>query len=143
MSFADVNYAGNRKQRRRERFLIEMIQFEPGKGLIALVEQHYLERRRWSSGVTLIMKLRVPLVRNWFGYCEPAMKQTLYETGERSLILRQRTTLVTLIYAPSSTTDKDGERDLELLQIEKNNQYCFDFNISVDDVVRTGAQRSG
>jgi len=37
MSFADAEYAGKRKQARRERFLIEM----DWKGLIALIEPHY------------------------------------------------------------------------------------------------------
>jgi IS5 family transposase len=35
MSFADAEYAGKRKQTRRERFLIEMDQVVPWKGLIA------------------------------------------------------------------------------------------------------------
>ena len=38
MSFADAEYAGKRKQTRRERFLIEMDQVVPCKGLIALIE---------------------------------------------------------------------------------------------------------
>ncbi len=41
MSFADAEYAGKRKQTRRERFLIEMDQVVPWKGLIALIEPHY------------------------------------------------------------------------------------------------------
>ena len=41
MSFADAEYAGKRKQTRRERFLIEMDQVVPSKGLIALIEPHY------------------------------------------------------------------------------------------------------
>lgn len=34
-------YAGKRKQTRRERFLIEMDRVMPWKGLIALIEPHY------------------------------------------------------------------------------------------------------
>ena len=41
MSFADAEYAGKRKQTRRERFLIEMDQVVPWKGLIALIEPYY------------------------------------------------------------------------------------------------------
>jgi IS5 family transposase len=46
MSFADAEYAGKRKQTRRERFLIEMDQVVSWKGLIALIEPHYLAVRR-------------------------------------------------------------------------------------------------
>jgi IS5 family transposase len=40
-TFADAEYAGKRKQTRRERFLIEMDRVMPWKGLIALIEPHY------------------------------------------------------------------------------------------------------
>jgi len=41
ISFADAAYAGKRKQTRRERFLVEMDQVVPWKGLITLIEPHY------------------------------------------------------------------------------------------------------
>ena len=41
MTFADAEYAGKRKQTRKELFLIEMDQVVPWQGLIALIEPHY------------------------------------------------------------------------------------------------------
>lgn len=41
MSFSDFEYAGKRKQTRRERFLAEMDQVVPWTGLVALIEPHY------------------------------------------------------------------------------------------------------
>lgn len=41
MSFSDFEYAGKRKQTRRERFLAEMEQVVPWRGLVALIEPHY------------------------------------------------------------------------------------------------------
>ncbi|MBN4173883.1 hypothetical protein GSU75_01084 [Pseudomonas savastanoi pv. phaseolicola] len=41
MTFADAEYAGKRKQTRKELFLIEMDQVVPWKGLIALIEPYY------------------------------------------------------------------------------------------------------
>nr|EIU3324522.1 IS5/IS1182 family transposase [Pseudomonas aeruginosa] len=41
MTFADAEYAGKRKQTRKELFLIEMEQVVPWQGLIALIEPHY------------------------------------------------------------------------------------------------------
>lgn len=38
MSFADAEYAGKRKKTRRERFLIEMDQVVPWKGLVTFIE---------------------------------------------------------------------------------------------------------
>ena len=41
MTFADAEYAGKRKQTRKELFLIEMDQVVSWKGLVALIEPHY------------------------------------------------------------------------------------------------------
>ncbi len=41
MSFSDFEYAGKRKQTRRERFLAEMDQVVPWAGLVALIEPYY------------------------------------------------------------------------------------------------------
>ena len=40
VSFADAEYAGKHKLTRRERFLIEMDQVMPWKGLVALIEPY-------------------------------------------------------------------------------------------------------
>ncbi len=41
MSFSDFEYAGKRKQTRRERFLAEMDQVVPWTGLLGLIEPFY------------------------------------------------------------------------------------------------------
>ncbi len=53
MSFADAEYADKRKQTRRERFLIEMDQVVPWKGLIALVEPNYPKGEGGPSRVSV------------------------------------------------------------------------------------------
>ncbi|WP_122284729.1 IS5 family transposase, partial [Pseudomonas syringae group genomosp. 3] len=85
MSFADAEYAGKRKQTRRERFLIEMDQVVPWKGLIALIEPHYPKGEGGRQAYPLMAMLRIHLMQNWFGYSDPAMEEALYETT----ILRQ------------------------------------------------------
>ena len=85
MTFADAEYAGKRKQTRRERFLIEMDQVVPWKGLIALIEPHYPKGEGGRPAYPLLAMLRVHLMQNWFGYSDPAMEEALYETT----ILRQ------------------------------------------------------
>ena len=40
MSFSDFEYAGKRKQTRRERFLAEMDQVVPWSGLLGLIEPY-------------------------------------------------------------------------------------------------------
>ena len=53
MSFADAEYAGKSKQTRRERFLIEMDQVVPWKGLVTLIEPRYSKGEGGPSGVSV------------------------------------------------------------------------------------------
>ncbi len=80
MSFADAEYAGKRKQTRRERSLIEMHQVVPWMGLITLIEPIYPKGDGVCPAYLLMAMLRVHLTQNWFGYSDPAMEESLYET---------------------------------------------------------------
>jgi IS5 family transposase len=108
ISFADAEYAGKRKQTRRERFLVEMDQVVPWKGLIALIEPHYPKGEGGRPAYPLMAILRVHLMQNWFGYSDPAMEESLYETT----ILRQFAGLH-LDRIPDETTILNFRRLLE------------------------------
>ena len=85
MTFADAEYAGKRKQTRKELCLIEMDQVVPWNGLIKLIEPFYPKGEGGRPAYPLMMMLHVHLMQNWFGYSDPAMEEALYETT----ILRQ------------------------------------------------------
>ncbi|SEC81662.1 IS5 family transposase [Pseudomonas anguilliseptica] len=108
MTFADAEYAGKRKQTRKELFLIEMDQVVPWKGLIALIEPHYPKGEGGRPAYPLMAMLRVHLMQNWFGYSDPAMEESLYETT----ILRQFAGL-SLERIPDETTILNFRRLLE------------------------------
>lgn len=108
MTFADAEYAGKRKQTRKELFLIEMDRVVPWKGLIALIEPHYPKGEGGRPAYPLMAMLRVHLMQNWFGYSDPAMEEALYETT----ILRQFSGL-SLEHIPDETTILNFRRLLE------------------------------
>jgi len=108
MTFADAEYAGKRKQTRKELFLIEMDRVVPWKGLIALIEPHYPKGEGGRPSYPLMAMLRVHLMQNWFGYSDPAMEEALYETT----ILRQFAGL-SLERIPDETTILNFRRVLE------------------------------
>lgn len=78
MSFSDFEYAGKRKQTRRERFLAEMEQVVPCAGLVALIEPHY-PKGGGRKPYPLETMLRIHLLQNWFSLSDPAMEEALYE----------------------------------------------------------------
>lgn len=108
MTFADAEYAGKRKQTRKELFLIEMDRVVPWKGLIALIEPHYPKGEGGRPAYPLMAMLRVHLLQNWLGYSDPAMEEALYETT----ILRQFAGL-NLERIPDETTILNFRRLLE------------------------------
>ena len=108
MTFADAEYAGKRKQTRKELFLIEMDQVVSWKGVIALIEPHYPRGEGGRPAYPLMAMLRVHLMQNWFGYSDPAMEEALYET----MILRQFAGL-SLERIPDETTILNFRRLLE------------------------------
>ena len=71
ISFADAEYACKRKRTRREVFLSEMDKVVPWKGLIALIEPHYLKGKGGRPAYPLMAMSRVHLMQNWFGYSDP------------------------------------------------------------------------
>ncbi len=108
MTFADAEYAGKRKQTRKELFLIEMDQVVPWKGLFALIDPHYPKGEGGRPAYPLMAMLRIHLMQNWFGYSDPAMEEALYETT----ILRQFAGL-NLERIPDETTILNFRRLLE------------------------------
>ena len=108
ITVADAEYAGKRKQTRKELFLIEMDQVVPWKGLIALIEPHYPKGEGGRPAYPLMAMLRIHLMQNWFGYSDPAMEEALYETT----ILRQFAGL-SLERIPDETTILNFRRLLE------------------------------
>jgi len=83
MMLADAEYTGKSQQTHKELFLIEMHQVLPWKG--SLLELHYPESEGSRSSYSLAAILRIHLIQSSFGYDDPAMEYTFYETT----ILRQ------------------------------------------------------
>jgi IS5 family transposase len=79
MSFGDAEYAGKRKQTRRELFLAEMERVVPWKSLMDLIEPFYPIAGRGRHPYPLETMLRVHLMQNWFALSDPAMEEALYE----------------------------------------------------------------
>ena len=171
MSFSDAEFAGKKKQTRRERFLGEMDKVVPWKALLELIEPHYPMAGNGRRPYPLSTMLRVHLMQNWFGLSDPAMEEALYEIAsmrifaglsmsgpipdettilnfrrmieeselapdilsainkhlERQGLLLRRGSIVdaTIISAPSSTKNKEGQRDPEMHQTKKGNQWFF------------------
>jgi IS5 family transposase len=100
LTFSDAEYAGKRKQTRREVFLAEMGQVVPWTALLALIEPHYPKAGRGRRPYPLATMLRIHFLQHWYALSDPAMEEALYEIAP----LRQFARLSLLDAIPDETT---------------------------------------
>src|SRR6218665_1241287 len=140
------------KRTRKRAFLEEMDRVVPWFELVGLIEPHYAGKA--STGrppFRCEVMLRIHYLQQWFGLSDPAMEEALHDVPlyrefalldagaerlpDESTILRFRHLLeakqlapaidATLISAASSTKNSSGERDPEMHQTKKGQQYYF------------------
>ena len=109
LTFGDAEYAGKRKQTRKEVFLAEMEQVVPWSAVLALIEPHYPKAGRGRRPYEMATMLRIHLMQNWFGFSDPAMEEALYEIAP----LRGFAKLSLLEAIPDETTILNFRRLLE------------------------------
>jgi IS5 family transposase len=79
LTFGDAEYAGKRKQTKRERFLAEMDRVVPWAELVAVIEPHWPKGQRGRPPFPLETMLRIHLMQQWYALSDPAMEEALYE----------------------------------------------------------------
>ena len=114
MSFSDFEYAGKRRQTRRERFLAEMDQVVPWCGLLELIQPFYPKAGGGRKPYPLETMLRIHLLQNWFSLSDPAMEEALYEITP----MRQFARLTLSAPIPEDPTIKNFRHLLETHQLE-------------------------
>ena len=100
LTFSDAEYAGKRKQTRREVFLAEMDEVVPWDALLALIEPHYPKAGRGRRPYPLATMLRLHFLQQWYALSDPAMEEALYEISP----LRHFARLSLLDAIPDETT---------------------------------------
>jgi IS5 family transposase len=79
-SFAEAEYAGKKKQTRRDKFLAEMEQAVPWARLLERRRPLYPKGERGRPPIPLERMLRVYLVQQWYGLADEAVEDALYDS---------------------------------------------------------------
>ena len=79
-SFAEAEYAGKKKQTRRDKFLAEMEQAVPWPRLVARLAPLYPKGERGRPPIPLERMLRVYFVQQWYGLADEAVEDALYDS---------------------------------------------------------------
>ena len=85
-SASQVEYAGKKKQTRRDRFLAEMEQLVPWERLLAVIAPHYgkpAAERKSRAGrpqIALEIMLRLYFLQQWYALADEALEDALYDS---------------------------------------------------------------
>ena len=79
-SFSQAEYAGKKKQTRRDKFLAEMEQVVPWARLVEPLRPLYPKGERGRPPVGLERMLRIHFLQQWYGLADEAMEDALYDS---------------------------------------------------------------
>ena len=79
-SFSQAEYAGKKKQTRRDRFLAEMEQVVPWARLVERLRPFYPKGERGRPPIGLERMLRIHFLQQWYGLADEAMEDALYDS---------------------------------------------------------------
>jgi transposase, IS5 family len=79
-SFSQAEYAGKKKQTRRDKFLAEMEQVVPWARLVARLRPIYPKGERGRPPIGLERMLRIHFLQQWYGLADEAMEDALYDS---------------------------------------------------------------
>ena len=80
-SFASLEYAGKKRQTRREKFLGEMQQVVPWSTLIARIEPHYPRSGRVGRPpIGVPRMLRMYFLQQWYSLSDEGLEDAIYDS---------------------------------------------------------------
>src|SRR6201995_4438581 len=79
-SFSQAEYAGKKKQTRRDKFLAEMEEVVPRARLVERLRPLYPKGERGRPPIGLERMLRIYFLQQWYGLADEALEDALYDS---------------------------------------------------------------
>ena len=79
-SFSQAEYAGKKKQTRRDKFLAEMEQVVPWSRLVERLRPLYPKGERGRPPIGLERMLRIYFLQQWYTLADEALEDALYDS---------------------------------------------------------------
>ena len=79
-SFSQAEYAGKKKQTRRDKFLAELEQVVPWARLVERLRPLYPKGERGRPPIGLERMLRLYFLQQWYGLADEALEDALYDS---------------------------------------------------------------
>ena len=78
--FSELEFAGKRKQTRREKFLSSMEEIVPWCELITILKPYYPDGKRGRPPIGLERMLRLYFLQQWYGLADEALEDAVYDS---------------------------------------------------------------
>ncbi|MDA7888895.1 IS5 family transposase [Akkermansiaceae bacterium] len=78
--FSELEYAGKRKQTRREKFLASMEEIVPWEEILRALKPYYPEGKRGRPPIGLERMLRLYFLQQWYGLADEALEDAVYDS---------------------------------------------------------------
>jgi transposase, IS5 family len=85
-SFSQAEYAGKKKQTRRDKFLAEMERVVPWARLVERLRPFYPKGERGRPPIGLERVLRLYFLQQRFGLADETLEDALYDSGGRAAL---------------------------------------------------------
>src|SRR5438067_9155490 len=79
-SFSQAEYAGKKKQTRRDRFLAEMEEVVPWARLVERLRSFYPKGERGRPPIGIERMLRIYFLQQWYALADEALEDALYDS---------------------------------------------------------------
>src|SRR5689334_9964652 len=79
-SFSQAEYAGKKKQTRRDKFVADMEQVVPWPRLVDRLRPFYPKGERGRPPIGVERMLRIHFLQQWYGLADEAMEDALYDS---------------------------------------------------------------
>lgn len=162
-TFSQAEYSRKKRQTRRYRFLAEIERITPWQCLKDEIEPHYPKPAGPDRPLRgLETMLRMYIAQQYFGLSDEGIEDAIYDSmatrnsvgidlnveqepdvsnllNMQGLILKEGAVVdATIISAPSSTKNEDKERDPEMHQTKKGNEWHFGMKAHIDVDAHSG-----
>ena len=78
--FSELEYAGKRKQTRREKFLASMEAVIPWDEILSALKAYYPKGKRGRPPIGLERMLRLYFLQQWYGLADEALEDAVYDS---------------------------------------------------------------
>ena len=136
-TFADLDYESKKRKTRREKFLERMDGLIPWEELEERIRPFYPKAGRGRRPYELSVMLRIHCVQLFYNLSDPGMEDMLYEVESVRRFVGLR-----LWTRASASKNRAKERDPEMHQTKKGNEWHFGMKVHIGVDSQTGVVHS-